>query len=48
VGGTAGLENSFWLRKRAQPSKTVDVGEIFVAAEDGKILHRDLHIDRID
>src|SRR6185503_15592097 len=33
----------FWAEKAREPSKTVDVGEIFVAAEDGKILHRDLH-----
>jgi hypothetical protein len=26
----------------------VDIGQIFVNAEDGKVVHRDLHINRVD
>ena len=38
----------FWAEKARKPSETADIGEIFINAEDGKVVHRDLHIDRID
>jgi hypothetical protein len=38
----------FWAEKLRNPSQTVDIGELFVNAEDGKVVHRDLHINRID
>jgi hypothetical protein len=38
----------FWAEKARNPSQTAEVGEVFVNAEDGKVVNRDLHIDRID
>jgi len=37
-----------WAEKARNPSQTADIGEIFINAEDGKVVNRDLHIDRID
>ena len=39
---------TFWAEKARNPSQTVDVGQIFVHAEDGKVVNRDLHINRVD
>jgi hypothetical protein len=39
---------TFWAEKARDASRTADIGEIFVNAEDGKVIHRDLHINRID
>lgn len=39
---------TFWAEKARNPSQTADIGQVFVNAEDGKVVHRDLHIDRID
>ncbi|HMJ90926.1 MAG TPA: hypothetical protein VK530_13980 [Candidatus Acidoferrum sp.] len=39
---------TFWAEKARNASQTVDVGQIFVNAEDGKVVHRDLHINRVD
>jgi len=36
----------FWTEKPREPGKTDDVGEIFVNAEDGKVVNRDLNLDR--
>jgi hypothetical protein len=38
----------FWAEKLREPSKTVSIGEIFINAEDGKVVKRDLKIERID
>jgi hypothetical protein len=38
----------FWAEKLREPSKTVSIGEIFVNATDGKVVRRDLKIERID
>jgi hypothetical protein len=38
----------FWAEKAGKPGQTTDIGQIFVNAEDGKIVNRDLHLDRID
>ena len=38
----------FWAQKLREPSKTVDLGEIFVHATDGKVVKQDLHINRVD
>ena len=37
-----------WAEKARDTTRTVDIGQIVLNAEDGKILLRDLHIDRID
>lgn len=38
----------FWAEKARNPSQTVDIGELYINAEDGKVVHRDLNINRID
>jgi hypothetical protein len=38
----------FWAEKARDASRTVDIGEVVMNAEDGKVLARDLHIDRVD
>lgn len=37
-----------WVAKLNDPTKTVDVGEITLSAEDGKIIKVDLHLNRVD
>lgn len=37
-----------WAEKLREPAKTVDIGKVVISAEDGKVLERDLHINRID
>jgi hypothetical protein len=38
----------FWAEKARDTTRTVDIGQVVLGAEDGKILRRDLHIERID
>ncbi len=37
-----------WAEKLREPTKTVDLGKMIISAEDGKILERDLHIQRVE
>jgi hypothetical protein len=37
-----------WAEKVRNSSQTADIGEVFINAEDGKVVNRDLHIDRVD
>jgi hypothetical protein len=37
-----------WAEKARDTTRTVDIGQIVLNAEDGKVLQRDLHIDRVD
>ena len=37
-----------WAAKLKSPNKHVDIGEVFVSAEDGKVTKLDLHINRVD
>jgi hypothetical protein len=37
-----------WAEKLRDTTKTADIGQVFVNAEDGKIVNRDLHINRLD
>src|SRR5262245_20922035 len=37
-----------WAAKLRNPNKDVDIGEVFISAETGKVLKTDLHIDRVD
>jgi hypothetical protein len=39
---------TFWAEKARNASQTVDIGQIYVNAEDGKVVRRDLHINRVD
>lgn len=36
-----------WVAKLNEPTKTVDIGEIILSAEDGKIIKVDLHINKV-
>jgi hypothetical protein len=38
----------FWAEKARDTTRTVDIGQVVLNAEDGKVLRRDLHIGRID
>ena len=37
-----------WAQKLRRPADTADIGEIFIATEDGRIMKNDLKIDRVD
>jgi hypothetical protein len=37
-----------WAARLANPNAQADIGQIFISAEDGKVLRRDLHINRVD
>jgi hypothetical protein len=37
-----------WAAKLKNPNSQADIGQIFISAEDGKVLRRDLHINRVD
>jgi hypothetical protein len=37
-----------WAEKARRPTDTVDIGQITLNAEDGKIIQRDLHIERTE
>ena len=37
-----------WAAKLKNPNAQADIGQIFISAEDGKVLRRDLRINRVD
>ena len=37
-----------WAEKIRNPSSTAEIGQIYISAEDGKVLERDLHTNRVD
>lgn len=37
-----------WAAKLKHPNDNVDIGEVFVSADDGKVIKIDLHINRVD
>jgi hypothetical protein len=37
-----------WAEKVRNPSSTAEIGQIYISAQDGKVLERDLHINRAD
>lgn len=37
-----------WAAKLSNPNKDVDIGDVYVNAEDGKVVKTDLHINRVD
>jgi hypothetical protein len=41
-------EVKLWATKLRRPDQSVNIGEVYVGAADGKILQTDLHIDRVD
>ena len=46
--GTPVWKVQFWAEKARDTTRTVDIGQVILNAEDGKVLQRDLHIGRID
>jgi hypothetical protein len=38
----------FWAAKVHQPSREADIGEVWVSADDGKVVKNDLHINSAD
>ncbi len=39
---------TLWAQRLRQPEKSVDIGEVHVSAEDGKVVKNDLKISRVD
>jgi hypothetical protein len=37
-----------WAAKLRKPADSVDIGDIYVSADDGKVVRNDLHIGRVD
>ncbi len=37
-----------WAAKLKNPNDTANIGDIYILAEDGKVMKRDLRIDRVD
>jgi len=37
-----------WAGKLRKPENDVDIGEVYISAEDGKVLKNDLHINKVD
>jgi hypothetical protein len=37
-----------WAAKLRNPSDMADIGDVYITAEDGKVVRNDLHIDRVD
>ena len=49
--GDAGIpvwKVELWAEKIREPNKTIDIGQMVISAEDGKVLERGLHIDRLE
>lgn len=47
-GGQAAWKVKLWASKLRNPNRDADIGEVWVAASDGKVVKNDLHIDRVD
>jgi hypothetical protein len=37
-----------WSAKLNNPTKDVDIGDVYISTVDGKVIRTDLHIDRVD
>jgi hypothetical protein len=37
-----------WAAKLRKPTDTADIGNVFVSAEDGRVVRTDLHINKVD
>jgi hypothetical protein len=37
-----------WAAKLRHPDSDADIGDVFISADDGKVVRTDLHIDRVD
>ena len=47
-GGLPAWKVRLYAAKLSRPNQQVDIGELHISAEDGKVLKNDLHINRID
>ena len=47
-GGAPTWRVRLWAAKLKHPKDNVDIGEVFVSADDGKVVKIDLHINRVD
>lgn len=47
-GGEAVWKVKLWAAKLRNPNRNADIGEVWVAALDGKVVKNDLHINRVD
>lgn len=47
-GGAVVWKIRLWAAKLRNPNHQVDIGEVVILAENGEVLKRDLHIDRVD
>jgi len=48
AGGQGIWKVRLWAQKLRNPSKDVDIGEVWISALDGKVVKTDLHINRVD
>jgi len=46
--GTIAWRVRLWAAKLRNPNKDVDIGDVQINAEDGKVLRTDIHINRVD
>lgn len=46
--GVATWKVRLWAQKLRHPNDDANVGDVYISAEDGKVLRSDLHIDRVD
>ncbi|HEY2083355.1 MAG TPA: hypothetical protein VGI88_11275 [Verrucomicrobiae bacterium] len=46
--GVATWKVRLWAQKLRHPNDDANVGDVYISAEDGKVLKSDLHIDRVD
>jgi len=46
--GSAAWSVKLWAAKLHNPNKDVDIGEVWLSANDGKVFKSDLHINRVD
>ena len=48
TGGSPVWKVRLWAAKLKKPDATADIGNIFISAEDGKVVKSDLHINKVD
>ena len=48
MDGVATWRVRLWAAKLHHPDDDANIGDVFISAEDGKVLKTDLHIDRVD
>ena len=48
TGGAPVWKVRLWAAKLKKPEATANIGDIFISAEDGKVVKTDLHINKVD